>query len=158
VKVLHLFLSPAHIYVGHFGGPSGTTPAVEVDEMNCVAGSGIIGDRYCNHKPDYIGQITFFEIETHRRLCEAFGIFDKSPATYRRNVIVEGQDLNELIGKEFEIQGVRFLGTEESKPCLWMNEAFAEGALNALVGKGGLRAKILCDGTLRRDRNRNRNL
>jgi MOSC domain-containing protein YiiM len=152
VKILHLFLSPEHIYVGHYGGPAGTTPTVEVDEIDCVAGKGIAGDRYFDHKPDYIGQITFFEIETHRRLCEEFGVFDKGPDTYRRNVIVEGQDLNELIGKEFEVQGVRFLGTEESKPCLWMNEAFADGALKALAGKGGLRAKILSDGTLKTDR------
>lgn len=149
MDILHLFLSPAHNYVGHFGGPAGTTPVVEVPEIECVAGSGIRGDRYFDHKPDYKGQITFFEIETHRRLCEEFAVFDKGPEVYRRNVVVAGQDLNELIGKEFEIQGVRFLGMEESKPCLWMNEAFAPGALKALAGKGGLRAKILCDGVLR---------
>jgi MOSC domain-containing protein YiiM len=54
-----------------------------------------------------------------------------------------------LIGKEFEIQGVRFLGTEEASPCFWMDQAFGEGAEDALRGKGGLRAKILDDGVLR---------
>ncbi len=149
MEILHLFISPAHVYVGHFGGPAGSTPVVEVPEIECVAGRGIRGDRYFDHKPDYKGQITFFEIETHRRLCESFGVADKGPGVYRRNVITAGQDLNELIGEEFEIQGVRFLGTEESKPCLWMNEAFAPGAERALAGKGGLRAKILSDGVLR---------
>ena len=80
---------------------------------------------------------------------EELAVFDKGPGVYRRNVIVEGQDLNEWIGREFEIQGVRFLGTEEAKPCFWMDEAFAPGALKALVGKGGLRARILEGGTLR---------
>ena len=149
MEILHLFISPDHNFVGHFGGPAGTTPTVEVSEIECVAGRGIRNDRYFDHRPDYKGQITFFEIEAHRRLCEQFGVFDKGPEVYRRNVIVAGQDLNELIGKEFEIQGVRFLGTEESKPCLWMNEAFAPGAEEALLGKGGLRAKILVDGELR---------
>jgi len=149
VKILHLFISPDHNYVGHFGRPAGTSPIVEVPEIECVAGSGIRGDRYLDHKPDYKGQITFFEIETHRRLCDEFAVFDKGPEVYRRNVVVEGMDLNELIGKEFEIQGVRFLGTEESKPCLWMNKAFAPGAEKALRGKGGLRAKILVGGVLR---------
>lgn len=124
---------------------------VEADEIECVAGSGIRGDRYFDHKPDYKGQITFFEVETHRRLCDQFGVFDKGPETYRRNVVVEGQDLNELIGKEFEVQGARFLGIEEASPCLWMDEAFGMGALKALVGKGGLRAKILAGGILRRE-------
>lgn len=149
VEILHLFISPDHNYVGHYGGPAGTHPILEVPEIECVAGSGIRGDRYFDHEPDYIGQITFFEIETHRRLCEELAVFDKGPGVYRRNVIVEGQDLNEWIGREFEIQGVRFLGTEEAKPCFWMDEAFAPGALKALVGKGGLRARILEGGTLR---------
>jgi MOSC domain-containing protein YiiM len=47
------------------------------------------------------------------------------------------------------VQGVRFLGTEESKPCYWMNQAFGEGAEAALQGHGGLRARILADGILR---------
>jgi len=150
VRILHLFISPAHIYVGHFGGPSGDSPVIEAETIECVAGGGIWGDRYFDHKPDYKGQITFFEIETHRRLCDDFAVFDKGPEVYRRNVIVEGQDLNALIGQEFEIQGVRFLGTEEAKPCLWMEEAFGKGALKALAGKGGLRAKILNGGTLKK--------
>ena len=150
-KIKHLYLPPDHNYVGHFGKPAGTNPIVEVDEVECVAGSGLKGDRYFDHKPDFKGQITFFEAETHESMADRFGVYDKGPDTYRRNVIVEGVDLNEWIGKEFEIQGVRFYGTEEAKPCFWMNEAFHEGAEEALRGKGGLRAKILTDGILRRD-------
>ena len=63
--------------------------------------------------------------------------------------MVEEQDLNELIGQEFEIQGVRFLGTEEAKPCFWMDQAVGEGAEKAMKGKGGLRARILEDGVLK---------
>ena len=149
VKIRHLFISPDHNYVGHFGKPPGENPIVEVDEADCRAGSGIVGDRYFDHKPDYKGQITFFEMETHEAMCDRFNVFDKGPETYRRNVIVEGVDLNEFIGKEFEIQGVRFFGTEEAKPCFWMDRAFHEGAEEALRGKGGLRAKILSSGMLR---------
>lgn len=150
MQIRHLFLSPAHNFVGHYGGPAGEAPTLEVAEIECVAGSGIRGDRYFDHQPDYKGQITFFELETHRRLCDEFAVFDKGPEVYRRNVITEGRDLNNLIGVEFEIQGVRFLGTEEAKPCFWMDQAFAPGALRALAGKGGLRARILAGGMLRK--------
>lgn len=150
MQIRHLFLSPAHNFVGHYGGPAGEAPTLEVAEIECVAGSGIRGDRYFDHQPDYKGQITFFELETHRRLCDGFAVFDKGPEVFRRNVITEGQDLNALIGVEFEIQGLRFLGTEEAKPCFWMDEAFAPGALRALTGKGGLRARILAGGMLRK--------
>jgi len=47
------------------------------------------------------------------------------------------------------VQGVQFLGTEESAPCYWMNQAFGEGAEAELAGNGGLRAKILSDGVIR---------
>ena len=151
MKISRIFISPDHNYVGHYGKAAGTNPVLEVDEIECVAGSGIKGDRYFDHKPDYKGQITFFEQETHDRLCEEFGIFDKGPESYRRNVIVEGQDLIELIKEEFEIQGVRFVGTEEAKPCFWMNEALCPGAEEFLRGKGGLRARILEGGVLRKD-------
>jgi MOSC domain-containing protein YiiM len=38
---------------------------------------------------------------------------------------------------------------EECRPCYWMNRAIAPGAEEFLKGRGGLRAKILCDGELR---------
>lgn len=150
MRIEHLYLSPDHNYVGHFGKPPGENPIVEVDEVECVAGSGIRGDRFFDHKPDFKGQITFFERETHDALCREFGVSGKGPDAYRRNVIVSGRDLNEWIGEEFEIQGVRFLGTEEAKPCFWMNQALCEGAEEFLKGRGGLRARILTDGVLRR--------
>jgi MOSC domain-containing protein YiiM len=71
------------------------------------------------------------------------------PSVFRRNVITGGMDLNELIGQEFQIQGVRFRGTEECRPCYWMDQAFAPGANEFLKGRGGLRAVILTDGRLR---------
>lgn len=57
-------------------------------------------------------------------------------------------DLNQLIGQDFEIQGVHFHGTQECSPCYWMDRAVAPGAEELLKGRGGLRARILTDGTL----------
>jgi MOSC domain-containing protein YiiM len=122
---------------------------IEMPVIECIAGRGIRGDRYFDFKDDYKGQITFFSLDVFEKLCIALNLHDCSPAAARRNVITRGVDLNELIGKEFEIQGVRFFGTQESAPCYWMDGAFAPGAKEFLKGRGGLRAKILCDGELR---------
>jgi MOSC domain-containing protein YiiM len=122
---------------------------IEVPVIECVAGRGICGDRYFDFKDDYKGQITFFSLDVFEELCVALNAHDASPAAARRNVITRGFDLNEFIGKEFEIHGVRFYGTEESAPCYWMDGAFAPGAKDFLKGRGGLRAKILSDGKLR---------
>ena len=51
---------------------------------------------------------------------------------------------------EFELQGLSFKGVEECSPCHWMDRAFASGAEKALKGRGGLRAKIMSDGVLKR--------
>jgi MOSC domain-containing protein YiiM len=149
VRIRHIFISPGHNYFGRHGLPPGENPTVEVREARCMAGRGIEGDRFFDFKEDYKGQVTFFAWEVYERLCAQFGIRDKSPGVFRRNFITEGADLNALIGAEFEVQGVRFLGTQESAPCHWMNAAFAEGAEDALKGNGGLRARILSDGVVR---------
>jgi MOSC domain-containing protein YiiM len=122
---------------------------IEVPVIECAAGRGIHGDRYLDFKDNYKGQITFFSLDVFDELCTALGVHNCSPAAARRNVITRGIDLNGFIDKEFEIQGVRFYGTEESAPCYWMDRAFAPGAQVFLKGNGGLRAKILSDGKLR---------
>ena len=80
------------------------------------------GDRYFDFRKNYKGQITFFSAEVFEKLCANFGITDKSAGVLRRNVIVSGVDLLSLIGQEFEIQGVRFRGTQHCAPCEWMDQ------------------------------------
>jgi len=126
---------------------------VEEARLVCVAGRGIQGDRYYDHQDNFKGQITFFADEVYQDLCARFQLWTKAPAVFRRNVITRGIDLNELIGAEFELQGVRFLGVESCRPCYWMDQAFCPGTEAALEGRGGLRARILSDGTLKASEN-----
>lgn len=148
-ELVHLFVSPGHNFFGRHGRPAGMHPVVEVGEIRCVAGRGIEGDRFFDYRPDYRGQITFFALETHEDLVRTTGGVARPCSVYRRNVVTVGIDLHALIGGEFEVQGVRFEGVEESRPCDWMNEAFGPGAELALRGRGGLRARILTSGVLR---------
>ena len=69
--------------------------------IECVAGRGIRGDRFFDYRDDYKGQITFFSREVFDLMTQALGVTTKSPAVLRRNVIVSGIDLVELIGVEF---------------------------------------------------------
>lgn len=149
VAIRHLYVSPGHNFVGHHGQPAGEHPVVERDRIECVAGRGIRGDRYFDRAADHKGQITFFAEEVYEDLCAACGVQDRNPSVFRRNVITRGVDLNAWVGQEFEIQGVRFFGVEECKPCYWMEGAFGKGAEGAMKGRGGLRARILADGVLR---------
>ena len=86
-----------------------------------------------------------------KRIKNDFDLTELDPEKFRRNVLVEGIDLNTLIGKQFTLQGIEFEGVEECRPCYWMDEAVHPGVHEALKGHGGLRAKILTSGTLRVD-------
>lgn len=148
-QVLRLYISRTHNYFGHHGQPAGEDPSVEMTRIHCVAGRGIRGDRFFEYKENYKGQITFFAWEIFDALRWELGLPQAQPAATRRNVFLAGFDLNSLIGEEFEIQGVRFSGVEECKPCYWMNAALGPGAEEWLKGRGGLRARILNNGVLK---------
>lgn len=149
MEICHIYLSPGHNFVGHYGEEPDKFPAVEVQSVQCVAGRGLVGDRYFDHKEDYKGQITFISMEVFEKLCADMQLKDCLPSLPRRNVVTRGVDLNEWIGKEFEVQGVRFFGTQECAPCDWMDRVIGPDAKRRLRGNGGLRAKILSDGELR---------
>jgi MOSC domain-containing protein YiiM len=151
IQVRHLFISPGHNFFGHHDQPAGDHPMLEVEQANCVAGRGIQGDRFFDFKPDYKGQITFFSEEVLEALRQELKLPGAPASATRRNACVRGIDLNDLVGEEFELQGLRFAGVEQCKPCHWMDLALGAGAEAWLQGRGGLRARILTDGLLKRD-------
>jgi MOSC domain-containing protein YiiM len=148
MQIRQIFISEGHNYFGHHGRVPDDHPLVEVRQIECVAGHGIRGDRFYDYRDNYKGQITFFSFEVFERLAQHFGMTNKSAGAVRRNVVVSGIELNDLIGEEFSIQGVRLRGTAHCKPCYWMDQAIAPGAEEFLQGNGGLRAQILSDGVI----------
>lgn len=148
IQVHQLYISSGHNFFGHHGNPAGQNQIIEVSRIECMAGRGIRGDRFFDHKENYQGQITFFALETYKKICSELSVWDRSTAVFRRNVITAGIDLNTLIGSDFWIQGVHFYGTEECHPCYWMDQAFGPGACDFLKAQGGLRAMILSNGSL----------
>lgn len=151
LSVEQIYLSPGHNFVGHHGRPPSAHATVAVQTAEAVAGRGLRGDRFFDHRPDYKGQLTLFAAEVFAQLRAAFSLPDASPAALRRNLLVRGPDLNTLIGVEFELQGLRLAGVEECRPCTWMDTVLAPGAEAWLRGRGGLRCRILTSGWLARD-------
>jgi MOSC domain-containing protein YiiM len=148
VSIRHIFISPGHNYFGRFGQPAGTHAAVDVPSARLRAGWGVEGDRFFGYRPGYKGQVTFFAWETYVAAKKKFGVRALLPSAFRRNVIVEGIDLNSLIDRRFALGGIEFEGTGEARPCHWMNSAVAPGAEEWLMGRGGLRTTVLTDGEL----------
>ena len=148
VSIRHIFISPGHNFFGRHGQPAGEHPVVALKSVRCRAGFGLEGDRFYGYRPDYNGQVTFFAWEAFVGVRDEFALSALQPDAFRRNVIVEGLHLNELIGTRFSLGGIDFEGMGEAKPCYWMNHVAAPGVEAWLRGRGGLRAKVLTDGEL----------
>lgn len=148
-----IFISPGHNFRGRHGLGAENHPIHEVPSVRCVAGMGLEGDRYFGMKENFKGQVTFFDAGTVDRVREAFGLEKLDASTFRRNLIVSGVDLSRWVGRRFRFQGIEFEGSEECKPCYWMDSAAKPGVEVFLKEgfRGGLRARILSDGVLKKE-------
>jgi MOSC domain-containing protein YiiM len=137
------------IYIAEKGSAPISQRAVQVEALK-----GVVGDRY------YCGEGTFSEKLAGNRKSEItfiaseeideFNTLQKESLGYgdvRRNVVTKDIALHELIGKEFTIGKVKFLGIEHCEPCAHLASTVNEKVLPHLAHTG-LRAAILQSGTI----------
>ena len=148
INVKTILVSEGHNYYGRYDLGAADYEIVEKDQVELVAGKGIVGDRFFEYKEDYKGQITFFSDTTVKAVRDELGHSHVEPRMFRRNVILEGVDAEALIGKRFRIGELEFTGSCEAAPCFWMDQAVGEGTHEFLKGRGGLRARITGGGVL----------
>jgi MOSC domain-containing protein YiiM len=128
-------------------------PALERDRIEVVAGSGIRSDRYFDAHDEPGQNITFIEAEEIEAFASRTGLDVKASAT-GRNVVTRGIRLNALVGKTFEVGGLRFRGVDLCEPCLTLGQSLASGTLlpaavvKEWIRRAGLRADALSSGTL----------
>jgi MOSC domain-containing protein YiiM len=121
----------------------GPTDAIApVDSATAFAGKGLVGDRHFYAEGARPGQaLTLIEAE----VLEDVGL---GGAQSRRQVVVRGVRLNDLVGKRFRVGTVECLGVEICEPCLHLQRMTWAGIIKELVHRGGLNADILCDGII----------
>ncbi len=138
-------------------------PMQRVPEVTIKAGQGIAGDRYALGRGAYspqlplkIRHITFITrdgVEVANEWQEASGLPAFSVEQTRRNVLLDGvsaNDLNNLVGREFRVGDLKFVGVELATPCHRPSELSGlEGFVDAFERRGGLRAEACSDGVLR---------
>lgn len=150
-RLLHIFISPGHDYWGRHGEGRMRHGISDLLEVECVAGKGLRGDRYFNVRPDAKGQVTFFDMRVVEEVRTRFKLSKLPASVFRRNLVVRGPNLADWKGKRFVFQGIEFEGSQECRPCEWMDRVIAPGAEEFLKAnfRGGLRAKVRTSGTLR---------
>src|SRR5262245_44941812 len=121
-------------------GPSEALAPVE--SVTAVAGRGLEGDRYFFPDGAKPGRaLTLIEAEA----LEDVGL--TGPQS-RRQVVVRGVRLNDLVGKRFMVGGVECVGVELCEPCLHLQSLTRPGLIDDLLHRGGLNADILVGGTI----------
>lgn len=133
-----------------FVAPHAGAPARALGSARAIAGRGLDGDRHVTGHGTFPSglpgsALTLIEDE----VCASFSP-PLTAAEHRRNVVTRGIDLNALVGREFMLGTVRCRGMRLCEPCTVVDGYATRPLLRALVHRGGLRADILEDGTIRR--------
>jgi len=130
---------------------------LEQTAVECVAGRGIVGDRYsidlaagrysCTPEPGR--QLTLIAAEGMDHIRRTHGL-DIGPRNCRRNVVVRGlHPLSELVGREFLLGNVRVFAHRATVPCMYLEGLTKQkGLFQELYCDAGLSCEILEGGPL----------
>ncbi|MFD1588684.1 MOSC domain-containing protein [Halorientalis brevis] len=132
--------------------PAQGAPPEAVDSVQAVAGRGLEGDRYYHDDGSFADRegcaITFIESETLAAVERDYDIA-LDPGAHRRNVTTRNIALNHLVDQRFRVGDAICLGTELCEPCTYLERHLQEeGIRDALVHRGGLRARIVETGNI----------
>ncbi|TXS90751.1 MOSC domain-containing protein [Parahaliea maris] len=119
-----------------------------VTSARAVASRGLEGDHRLGKSPGSARQVTLISEEFIRQICHFTGRDEIDPALLRRNLVVRGINLNALRHQRFAIGDALFEAAALCHPCSRMESALGKGAVAAMIGHGGLCARILRSGAL----------
>lgn len=130
-----------------------------LQEATCVAGRGIVGDRYYlgtgtySPKPD-VREVTLIEQEALDALVRndpplQAGPIALTPEEHRRNLTVRGVPLNHLVGRRFRVGEVVLRGGRLNFPCKYLEELLGKAVYLPLYNRSGLNCSIERGGIIR---------
>lgn len=136
-----------------FTAPAAGVPCLARHTVRTIPGGGLEGDRYAAGEGTFSGtpgagrQLTLIAAEVLEALAVEEGIA-LTGADARRNLVTRGVDLDALLGSRFRIGTVECVAVRDCPPCKTLQERTQPGVLEALAGRGGIRADILTQGSI----------
>jgi MOSC domain-containing protein YiiM len=133
--------------------PAATATMLTVKEILAIPGVGLEGDRYALRqgtffKPEPDFELTLIEAEAIEALKRDYDV-ELAPGESRRNLVTRGVALNHLVGVDFQIGEVKAHGIRLCEPCDHLQRLTGRQVIKGLRHRGGLRAQILTQGTIR---------
>ncbi len=133
----------------------GSAPMERVDQVEAVAGKGLLGDRYMlgtgywTHSKYDLCQVTLIAAEDVEAVARETEL-DITAGQHRRNIITRGIVLGELEGKTFRIGNALLEYDQPRPPCRYLQSITQPGMKKALGnGRAGICCRILESGTIR---------
>lgn len=131
-------------------------PLEPLARCSLEAGRGLVGDRYylgtgtfskkLAGKPDV--EVTLVESEEIERFNREHDL-SLGAGELRRNVVTTGIRLNDLVGLTFTIGEATLEGMRLCEPCPHLAKIVTREVLPGLIGRAGLRARVVTGGTIK---------
>ncbi len=128
--------------------PARNQPMDVLETVRALPGLGLEGDRRCQSTPGSARQLTIISVEYIRMISQLLKREDIEPGVLRRNLVVSGINLTALRHQRFRIGEVIVEATAQCHPCARMNAALGPHGVAAMLGHGGLCAKIISEGQI----------
>ena len=117
-------------------------------ECQLEPGSGIDGEHHAiggeTHR-----EVTLIQHEHLSAVAALTGRDSVDPGLLRRNIVVSGINLLALQERTFQLGDVVLEGTGPCVPCERMEQNLGVGGYNAMIGHGGICARVVSAGTVR---------
>ena len=121
---------------------------VAVNEIDLIAGKGVIGDRHFRDFNDPYNQLSIIESESIDEYNEKYNL-NIPHLDFRRNIVTKGIKLNDLINKKIIIGDVQLDVIDLCRPCRHLSEKLQkDDIIKEFLRKGGIRCQILNDGRI----------
>jgi len=120
-----------------------------VDEVMALENLGLEGDRRCNGTPGSARQVSLINAEHIEVVAKILGKGPIDPGLLRRNLVISGLNLQAIRYQKFQIGEAIFEATALCHPCTRMDKNLGTGGHAAMLGHGGLCAKVLRSGVIR---------
>ena len=145
--------APSTYVLAIYATPRRGAPAVALERGSLERGRGLVGDRY------YLGtgtlsrklagrpcaELTLIESEEIERFNRAHGLA-LGDGALRRNIVTRGVRLNDLVGVTFSVGEATLEGVRLCEPCAYLAKRVTRRVLPGLIGRGGLRARVVTGG------------
>ena len=128
--------------------PARHTDMIAVDTVNAIVDRGLEGDRQMQNKPGSSRQVTLISREYIQQIAHFLQRDSVAPELLRRNLVVSGINLSAVRFQVLQIGEVLLEVRAWCHPCSRMEKNLGAGGFAAMIGHGGVCAKVVQGGKL----------